>query len=126
VELAGVDRGGLAREVVDDLRIAERVHAGPDRGLLGCDVASGVPRPTMDGMRVPAQAAASDSRWRGLLARLGGLGGVPDDPPELRARNTLLVAVSLMVLPAGVAWGTLYWVFGEPIAALFPGDTCGS
>ncbi|MGH3066155.1 MAG: adenylate/guanylate cyclase domain-containing protein [Gaiellaceae bacterium] len=38
----------------------------------------------------------------------------------MRECKELLVGVSLMVLPAGVLWGALYWAFDEPAAALFP------
>jgi guanylate cyclase len=55
-----------------------------------------------------------------LAARAVGIGADPGDSRSLRERKELLVGVSLMVLPAGVLWGALYWWFGEPGAALLP------
>ena len=57
---------------------------------------------------------------RGAIERVLRIGADPDDAPELRGRKALLVGISLMVLPAGVLWGALYWIFDEPVAALFP------
>jgi guanylate cyclase len=54
------------------------------------------------------------------IVRVLELGADPGDSTELRYRKELLVGISLMVLPAGVLWGSLYWVFGEHVAALFP------
>ena len=62
----------------------------------------------------------SASWLRATAARLLSLGTDPRDAQELRARKALLVGLSLMVLPAGLLWGALYWVFDEPVAALFP------
>ncbi|HXG76756.1 MAG TPA: adenylate/guanylate cyclase domain-containing protein [Gaiellaceae bacterium] len=70
-----------------------------------------------------AEAAAAErraSRLTALGVRLLTLGADPRDSADERARKSLLVAVCLMVLPAGVLWGALYLVFDEPIAALFP------
>ncbi|HSF61416.1 MAG TPA: adenylate/guanylate cyclase domain-containing protein, partial [Gaiellaceae bacterium] len=57
---------------------------------------------------------------RNLAARAVGIGADPADSRYVRERKELLVGVSLMVLPAGVVWGALYWWFDEPVAALFP------
>ncbi len=59
-------------------------------------------------------------RLRSLVARAVGIGADPNDSRYVRECKQLLVGVSLMVLPAGVLWGSLYWVFDEPAAALFP------
>ena len=48
------------------------------------------------------------------------LGADPDDSHDERAQKAFLVAVTVGVLPAGIAWGALYWVLGERTAALFP------
>jgi adenylate cyclase len=48
------------------------------------------------------------------------LGSDPSDSRELRARKSLLLTTTLLVQPAGLIWGTLYWVYGEHVAALFP------
>ncbi|MGH3132693.1 MAG: adenylate/guanylate cyclase domain-containing protein [Gaiellaceae bacterium] len=57
---------------------------------------------------------------RALGERALSLGADPADSPDERVRKALLVGISLMVLPAGVLWGGLYWAFGERIPALFP------
>jgi hypothetical protein len=57
---------------------------------------------------------------RRAIAFVARIGADPADPGELRLRKALLVTVALMVLPAGVIWGALYWVAGEPTAALLP------
>jgi len=59
-------------------------------------------------------------RFRKLAARAVGIGADPSDSGHVRERKELLVGISLMVLPAGVLWGALYWAFGEPLAALCP------
>ena len=55
-----------------------------------------------------------------VVVRALELGADSSDTTELRHRKELLVGISLMVLPAGLLWGLLYWIFGEPTAALFP------
>jgi guanylate cyclase len=67
----------------------------------------------------------STTRWtRGLGRRairfVAAIGASPGDPAELRLRKTLLVTVAIIILPAGVIWGALYWVAGEPLVALLP------
>jgi len=57
---------------------------------------------------------------RNLAARAVGIGSDPSDSRHVRECKQLLVGVSLMVLPAGLLWGALYWAFDEPAAALFP------
>ena len=57
---------------------------------------------------------------RNLAARAVGIGADPNDSRHVRECKELLVGVSLMVLPAGLLWGALYWAFDEPAAALFP------
>lgn len=48
------------------------------------------------------------------------IGSDERDSSAERVRKALLVTVSLMVLPAAVLWGTLYWIFDERTAAWFP------
>jgi adenylate cyclase len=55
-----------------------------------------------------------------VSAGLVGFGEAPGDSVELRLRKALLVAVALMVLPASVVWGALYWLAGEHGPALLP------
>jgi guanylate cyclase len=60
----------------------------------------------------------------GLLGQLamfaGRIGAEPSDQPEVRDRKRLLVSVALLVLPASVVWGAIYWIVGEQTAALLP------
>lgn len=60
------------------------------------------------------------SRVHALVAAIPRIGSDPGDSSEERERKELLVGISLMVLPAGILWGALYWIFDEPVAALFP------
>ncbi len=48
------------------------------------------------------------------------LGARPDDTDEVRIRKRYLLLMAFIILPAGAVWGAIYWVFGEPIAALPP------
>lgn len=64
--------------------------------------------------------APRPSRPAALALRALRLGADPRDSADERARKSLLVAVCLLVLPAGVLWGVLYVAFGEPVPALFP------
>ncbi len=57
---------------------------------------------------------------RPAISLISRIGADAADPVELRLRKALLVTVALMVLPAGVIWGALYWVAGERTAALLP------
>jgi hypothetical protein len=59
-------------------------------------------------------------RLRGLVAVATQVGCDPTDSSEERLRKGLLVTICFMVLPAGLLWGLLYWLFDERTAALFP------
>jgi len=54
-----------------------------------------------------------------LIALLSRIGADPADSTDLRLRKTLLAAVALMVLPASIIWGLVYWTAAEPVAALW-------
>lgn len=58
--------------------------------------------------------------FAGLLSLASRIGADPRDRGDDRIRRTLLVAITLGVLPIGIIWGLLYWVAGEPVSALFP------
>ena len=79
-------------------------------------------RPTVEDP--PAEASSRAGIFSGRLGsavvRALELGADPGDSTELRHRKELLVGISLMVLPAGLLWGLLYWIFDERVAALFP------
>lgn len=57
---------------------------------------------------------------RQLLDRALDVGADTADSSDLRFRKRLLVGTSLIILPAGVLWGSIYWLAGEPAAALLP------
>ena len=48
------------------------------------------------------------------------LGARAEDAPEIRIRKEYLVAMAFLILPAGALWGAIYWVFGQPLAAMSP------
>lgn len=48
------------------------------------------------------------------------IGFDPSDDAELKTRQELLVKFTLLVAPAGLAWGALYFAFGETAAAIVP------
>jgi len=55
-----------------------------------------------------------------LLDLVSRIGADPADSAELRLRKALLVSLMLVVMPTGVIWGMLYWIYGEVSAALLP------
>jgi len=57
---------------------------------------------------------------RRLADRAVSVGFDARDSLDVRERKRLLVGVALMVLPAGLIWGALYWGLGERGAALLP------
>ena len=57
---------------------------------------------------------------RPVVGAVSRIGSEASDPVELRLRKLLLVGVSLMVLPASIIWGAIYWAAGERGAALLP------
>lgn len=67
-----------------------------------------------------AMVAEMTTRIRGLAAALAGIGSDPRDTADERARRMLLVSLSILVLPIGLLWGTLYWVNGEVVPAMLP------
>ena len=57
---------------------------------------------------------------RRIFPALLRIGADPADDEDLRLRKLLILLAAIMVLPAAVAWGAIYWVFGEPLAASVP------
>jgi adenylate cyclase len=55
-----------------------------------------------------------------LRERVLSLGADASDSSDLRFRKRLLVGIALLILPAGLLWGWLYWVVGEEAVALTP------
>jgi class 3 adenylate cyclase len=57
---------------------------------------------------------------RRLVLALLRIGADARDDEDQRLRKVLLLAVAWMVLPAAGLWGAIYWIFGEPLAAVVP------
>jgi class 3 adenylate cyclase len=55
-----------------------------------------------------------------LLPSLLGIGSHPADDADRRLRKVLVLTAVLLVTPAAVLWGAIYWVFGATDAALVP------
>jgi adenylate cyclase len=50
-----------------------------------------------------------------VIERLASIGADPRDDDEARQSRTLLVLISLLILPISVLWGTLYLALGSPV-----------
>ena len=57
---------------------------------------------------------------RRLVGRVLRIGAAEGDTEDERLRKVLLLAATVMVVPAAGVWGAIYWVFGETRAALVP------
>ena len=68
-------------------------------------------------IRSPVMSAG---RLEELRDRALGIGADPADSSDERFRKRLLVGIALIILPAGLVWGYLYWVVGEQAVALTP------
>ena len=55
-----------------------------------------------------------------LFVALLRIGADPRDDEDARLRKLLVLAAALMVAPAAVVWGAVYWAFGEHLAAAVP------
>ena len=55
-----------------------------------------------------------------FVNRIGRIGADPADSPDLRQRKRLLVVLSILVMPAGIIWGLLYFAFSEWLAGAIP------
>jgi adenylate cyclase len=53
-----------------------------------------------------------------LTARLRLVGADPRDDEDLRARKSLLVLISVLILPVAALWGALYLSFGSPVGVV--------
>ncbi|HET7091026.1 MAG TPA: adenylate/guanylate cyclase domain-containing protein [Anaerolineae bacterium] len=59
--------------------------------------------------------------FRRLVDLAARIGADPADSDEIRLQKTLLVlGGSFMFIPAGVIWGVIYFLFGEPLAGAIP------
>ena len=50
-----------------------------------------------------------------LLSRLTQIGADPQDDDDTRASKTLLVLISVLILPVSLLWAALYLAFGSPV-----------
>jgi signal transduction histidine kinase len=55
-----------------------------------------------------------------ILAKIDAIGVTPDDDEELRLKKVILVRTSILIGFAGLIWGLLYLLAGEPLAAAIP------
>ncbi len=79
--------------------------------------------PTQAGIAGTNETVASSgwkSLWDGVSDWVEGRIGVPGDSEEKRRRKLLFTITSILVVPAGVIWGSLYYAFGEHTVALIP------
>jgi guanylate cyclase len=53
-----------------------------------------------------------------VTARLALVGADPHDDEDMRARNALLVLISVLILPVAALWGALYLALGSPVGAV--------
>jgi len=51
---------------------------------------------------------------------IGNIGAAPNDSDNVRLQKSSLVLGSIMFIFAGVLWGIMYFMFGQPIAGLIP------
>jgi guanylate cyclase len=65
-----------------------------------------------------APPRAKTGRFRGLTARLSGIGLRPEDDDDLRAKKTLLVLLAVLILPVSLVWGSLYLGFGSMVGVI--------
>lgn len=57
---------------------------------------------------------------RKFISIIAHIGADPNDSEDVRLQKTLLVFSSLMMASLAIAWGSIYLVFGEYIAAAIP------
>lgn len=48
------------------------------------------------------------------------IGARADDTDDVIVRKRYLLLMAFLILPAGVIWGSIYWVFDQPLAAIIP------
>jgi guanylate cyclase len=50
-----------------------------------------------------------------VFARVALIGSDPQDDEDIRSSKTLLVVISVLILPIALLWGVLYLAFGSPV-----------
>lgn len=58
--------------------------------------------------------------WKSLLTLWERIGASPEDEADIKVRKRLLVLIALLIEIAGVLWGAIYLLAGEPLAASIP------
>ena len=58
--------------------------------------------------------------WLDLLAAIGRIGDDPYDPDDVRLQKRILVAIALITTIAGILWGGMYLLLGQPAAGMIP------
>ena len=58
--------------------------------------------------------------WLDLLAKIGRIGDDPYDPDDVRLQKRILVAIALITTIAGILWGGMYLLLGQPAAGMIP------
>jgi len=61
-----------------------------------------------------------DMSQRRFISFIANVGSNPNDDQETRLQKTLLVFSSSMMATLAILWGSVYWVFGEKLAAAIP------
>jgi hypothetical protein len=55
-----------------------------------------------------------------MIARIAQIGADPNDEIDIRLRKSLLVLLAFLFMLSGVAWGLMYFSFGEMRAGMIP------
>lgn len=55
-----------------------------------------------------------------LLGKITQIGADPNDENDVRLRKSLLVLLAFLFMLAGIAWGLMYFWFGETTAGMIP------
>ncbi|HLF89711.1 MAG TPA: adenylate/guanylate cyclase domain-containing protein, partial [Anaerolineales bacterium] len=58
--------------------------------------------------------------WNKILLLIERIGTSPEDDADTRLQKNLLVSGSVMFITAGILWGILYIILGEPYPGLIP------
>lgn len=56
----------------------------------------------------------------GFIGRITSIGAAPGDTEDERLAKATLAAVTALIVPFALVWGTAYVVAGRPLAAIFP------
>lgn len=58
--------------------------------------------------------------FQNYFARISSIGATDNDSEEMKLQKSLLVICSIPFMIAGVIWGMMYAIFGEPRSAMIP------